>query len=158
MKPAPSQPVQAEPTDAAIMAIAGQWFVTGENLHKPDGYYYRSLGTPANVRGSDLIEFARAILAAQAAAPAAQPEGVAMADTQPTMAEVADEQLAALFTKSSGGPNPMYRCRRCDHQEFGVRNLLADHFEACKVRAALRESALRLAGASGPLGDVEVML
>lgn len=55
------------PTDDEIMELAGAWFHTGENQKRDDGYYYRSLGTPSNVRGSDLIEFARALLAAQPA-------------------------------------------------------------------------------------------
>jgi len=55
------------PTDDEIMKLAGEWFHTGENQKRDDGYYYRSLGTPSNVRGSDLIEFARALLAAQPA-------------------------------------------------------------------------------------------
>lgn len=54
------------PTDDEIMELAGSWFYTGENQKRDDGYYYRSLGTPSNVRGSDLIEFARALLAEQA--------------------------------------------------------------------------------------------
>lgn len=54
------------PTDDEIMELAGSWFHTGENQKRDDGYYYRSLGTPSNVRGSDLIEFARALLAEQA--------------------------------------------------------------------------------------------
>ena len=54
------------PTDDEIMELAGAWFHTGENQKRDDGYYYRSLGTPSNVRGSDLIEFARALLAEQA--------------------------------------------------------------------------------------------
>ena len=54
------------PTDDEIMKLAGEWFHTGENQKRDDGYYYRSLGTPSNVRGSDLIEFARALLAEQA--------------------------------------------------------------------------------------------
>ena len=54
-------------SDDEIMELAGQWFHTGENQHRADGYYYRSLGTPSNVRGSDLIAFARALLAAQPA-------------------------------------------------------------------------------------------
>ena len=54
------------PTDDEIMELAGSWFHTGENQKRDDGYYYRSLGTPTNVRGSDLIEFARALLAEQA--------------------------------------------------------------------------------------------
>lgn len=53
---------QPEPTDDQIYRVADQWFKTGDNLLKPDGYYFRSLGTPANVRGSDLIAFARALL------------------------------------------------------------------------------------------------
>ena len=53
------------PTDDEIMELAGSWFHTGENQKRDDGYYYRSLGTPSNVRGSDLIEFARALLAEQ---------------------------------------------------------------------------------------------
>jgi hypothetical protein len=55
------------PTDDEIMELAGAWFHTGENQKRDDGYYYRSLGTPSNVRGSDLIEFARALLAEQPA-------------------------------------------------------------------------------------------
>ena len=55
------------PTDDEIMELAGSWFHTGENQKRDDGYYYRSLGTPSNVRGSDLIEFARALLAEQPA-------------------------------------------------------------------------------------------
>ena len=54
--------LKADPSDSEIMEIAGRWFHTGENQHRADGYYYRSLGTPTNVRGSDLIEFARALL------------------------------------------------------------------------------------------------
>ena len=54
------------PTDDEIMELAGSWVHTGENQKRDDGYYYRSLGTPSNVRGSDLIEFARALLAEQA--------------------------------------------------------------------------------------------
>ena len=53
-------------SDDEIMELAGSWFYTGENQKRDDGYYYRSLGTPSNVRGSDLIEFARALLAEQA--------------------------------------------------------------------------------------------
>ena len=41
---------------------------TGENQKKHDGYYYRSLGTPTNVRESDLIEFARIVAAAKSEA------------------------------------------------------------------------------------------
>lgn len=52
-------------SDEQIMEIAGEWFHTGENQRRHDGYYYRSLGTPSNVRGSDLIAFARALLAAR---------------------------------------------------------------------------------------------
>jgi len=54
-------------SDDEIMELAGSWFYTGENQKRDDGYYYRSLGTPSNVRGSALIEFARALLAAQPA-------------------------------------------------------------------------------------------
>ena len=54
------------PTDDEIMELAGSWFSHRENQKRDDGYYYRSLGTPSNVRGSDLIEFARALLAEQA--------------------------------------------------------------------------------------------
>lgn len=54
--------LKADPSDSEIMEIAGRWFHTGENQHRADGYYYRSLGTPTNVRGSDLIAFARALL------------------------------------------------------------------------------------------------
>ena len=60
------------PTDDEIMELAGAWFHTGENQKRDDGYYYRSLGTPSNVRGSDLIEFARALLAEQAQEPKAE--------------------------------------------------------------------------------------
>jgi len=60
------------PTDDEIMELAGSWFHTGENQKRDDGYYYRSLGTPSNVRGSDLIEFARALLAEQAQEPKAE--------------------------------------------------------------------------------------
>ena len=38
---------------------------TGENLKKHDGYYYRSLGTPTNVRESDLLAFAALVAAAE---------------------------------------------------------------------------------------------
>lgn len=56
-----------------IMEIASEWFVTGENQLRADDYYYRSLGATSNVRRSDLIEFARAVVLAdrrQRAAPA----------------------------------------------------------------------------------------
>ena len=96
------------PTDDEIMELAGSWFHTGENQKRDDGYYYRSLGTPSNVRGSDLIEFARALLAEQARteptggfarlAPNALPVGTlypaiypAKAATQPLKAEQAKD-------------------------------------------------------------------
>jgi len=72
------------PTDDEIMSLAGSWFHTGENQKRDDGYYYRSLGTPSNVRGSDLIEFARALLAEQAQEPKAEDapsEAELLADT-----------------------------------------------------------------------------
>ena len=59
-------------SDDEIMELAGSWFYTGENQKRDDGYYYRSLGTPSNVRGSDLIEFARALLAQQSQEPKAE--------------------------------------------------------------------------------------
>lgn len=62
MTPIDEAALKADPSDSEIMEIAGRWFHTGENQHRADGYYYRSLGTPTNVRGSDLIEFARALL------------------------------------------------------------------------------------------------
>ena len=68
------------PTDDEIMELAGSWFHTGENQKRDDGYYYRSLGTPSNVRGSDLIEFARALLAEQPAVQ--QPAEDAPSDTE----------------------------------------------------------------------------
>lgn len=67
--PTPAQPAPVSLNDAQITAIAGQWFVTGENQHREDGYYYRSQGTPTNVRGSDLIGFARAVIGWAVAAP-----------------------------------------------------------------------------------------
>lgn len=70
-------------SDSEIMEIADRWFCTGENQHRSDGYYYRSLGTPTNVRGSDLIEFARALLHRSqpvAVVPAEQAEDSAMLD------------------------------------------------------------------------------
>ena len=75
--------LKADPSDSEIMEIAGRWFHTGENQHRADGYYYRSLGTPTNVRGSDLIEFARALLHRSqpvAVVPAEQAEDSAMLD------------------------------------------------------------------------------
>ena len=62
MTPIDEAALKADPSDSEIMEIAGRWFHTGENQHRADGYYYRSLGTPTNVRGSDLIAFARALL------------------------------------------------------------------------------------------------
>ena len=75
--------LKADPSDSEIMEIAGRWFHTGENQHRADGYYYRSLGTPTNVRGSDLIAFARALLQRSqpvAVVPAEQAEDSAMLD------------------------------------------------------------------------------
>ena len=75
--------LKADPSDSEIMEIAGRWFHTGENQHRADGYYYRSLGTPTNVRGSDLIAFARALLHRSqpvAVVPAEQAEDSAMLD------------------------------------------------------------------------------
>ena len=87
--------VAASPTDSQIMKIAGQWFVTGENQLRHDGYYYRSLGTPTNVRGSDLVTFARAVLwdksrrdsTSALAAPVAVPQAPRML-SQPEVQEV----------------------------------------------------------------------
>ena len=62
MTPIDEAALKAGISDSEIMEIAGRWFHTGENQHRADGYYYRSLGTPTNVRGSDLIAFARALL------------------------------------------------------------------------------------------------
>lgn len=53
-------------------------------------------------------------------APAAQPS-------------ITDEELTRRFTRSIGGPNPMYRCNGCGYEEYGVRNLLVDHARACGV-------------------------
>ena len=62
MTPIDEAALKAGISDSEIMEIADRWFCTGENQHRSDGYYYRSLGTPTNVRGSDLIAFARALL------------------------------------------------------------------------------------------------
>ena len=81
MTPIDEAALKADPSDSEIMEIAGRWFHTGENQHRADGYYYRSLGTPTNVRGSDLIEFARALLHRSqpvAVVPAEQAEDSAM--------------------------------------------------------------------------------
>ena len=83
MTPIDEAALKADPSDSEIMEIAGRWFHTGENQHKTDGYYYRSLGTPTNVRGSDLIAFARALLHRSqpvAVVPAEQAEDSAMLD------------------------------------------------------------------------------
>lgn len=83
MTPIDEAALKADPSDSEIMEIAGRWFHTGENQHRADGYYYRSLGTPTNVRGSDLIEFARALLHRSqpvAVVPAEQAEDSAMLD------------------------------------------------------------------------------
>jgi len=83
MTPIDEASLKADPSDSEIMEIAGRWFHTGENQHRADGYYYRSLGTPTNVRGSDLIEFARALLHRSqpvAVVPAEQAEDSAMLD------------------------------------------------------------------------------
>ena len=83
MTPIDEAALKAGISDSEIMEIAGRWFHTGENQHRADGYYYRSLGTPTNVRGSDLIEFARALLHRSqpvAVVPAEQAEDSAMLD------------------------------------------------------------------------------
>lgn len=83
MTPIDEAALKADPSDSEIMEIAGRWFHTGENQHRADGYYYRSLGTPTNVRGSDLIAFARALLHRSqpvAVVPAEQAEDSAMLD------------------------------------------------------------------------------
>ena len=83
MTPIDEAALKAGISDSEIMEIADRWFCTGENQHKTDGYYYRSLGTPTNVRGSDLIEFARALLHRSqpvAVVPAEQAEDSAMLD------------------------------------------------------------------------------
>lgn len=50
----------AEPTDRQIIEMAAvSGMVTGENQRREDGYYFRSQGTPTNVRDADLVEFAR---------------------------------------------------------------------------------------------------
>mgnify|MGYP000352527866 CR=1 FL=1 len=41
------------------------------------------------------------------------------------------EQLTALFTKESGGPNPYYRCHTCGKTEPGLQEYLAAHWKTC---------------------------
>jgi hypothetical protein len=50
--------------DSQIIELAKSCgIVTGENLRRGDDYLFRSLGTPTNVFGSHLVEFARAVRA-----------------------------------------------------------------------------------------------
>lgn len=52
----------AEPSDREIIELAqASGIVTGENLRRGDDYLYRSHGTPTNVYGQHLIDFARAV-------------------------------------------------------------------------------------------------
>lgn len=56
----------AEPSDRQIIELAkASGIVTGENMARGDDYLFRSLGTPTNVFGRHLIEFARAVRAFQ---------------------------------------------------------------------------------------------
>ncbi len=72
-------------SDDDILQLAHQCgLVTGSRLRKTDGHhYYRSLGTPSNVRDSDLIKLVHAAMAAQPATaaaavlPAAQQQAIA---------------------------------------------------------------------------------
>ncbi len=92
-------------SDDEIMELAGSWFYTGENQKRDDGYYYRSLGTPSNVRGSDLIEFARALLAAQPAVqqPAEDAPSDAMVDAYLTAQRAAVEEADRFGRPNAGG-------------------------------------------------------
>jgi hypothetical protein len=51
------------------------------------------------------------------------------------LAAVTDEQLTAAFTRTHGGPNPLYSCNTCGASVLGVRNELVDHFNTHGVDA-----------------------
>jgi hypothetical protein len=58
----------ADLTDRQIINLAKSCgIVTGENLRRGSDYLFRSMGTPTNVFGGDLILFARAVLTAATA-------------------------------------------------------------------------------------------
>lgn len=60
----------AEPTDAQLIRLAqSNGIVTGENLRRGNDYLFRSMGTPSHVFGTDLVAFARAVLAAYGVTP-----------------------------------------------------------------------------------------
>jgi hypothetical protein len=53
-------------SDKEIIALAmTHGIITGENLRRGDDHLFRSMGTPTNVFGKDLIAFARAVLSKQ---------------------------------------------------------------------------------------------
>ena len=116
------------PTDDEIMELAGSWFHTGENQKRDDGYYYRSLGTPSNVRGSDLIEFARALLAEQARTQTHK------AEEAPSDGELLDWLEAHLFERKWSGtigqPSGWYMAGPYRHT--------MQHMRGESLRAAIR--------------------
>ena len=97
-------------SDDEIMELAGQWFHTGENQHRADGYYYRSLGTPSNVRGSDLIEFARALLAAQPAVQQPAEDAELLAETPTPKPQVGLWTLIAPNGRMYQADSPLRCC------------------------------------------------
>jgi hypothetical protein len=67
--------------------------------------------------------------------------------------EPSDDDLHAAFAKSSGGPNPYFRCNRCGMTEPGVRNCLAEHWVKCTAAEAkpVTESAAAVESAARAL-------
>lgn len=127
------------PTDDEIMELAGSWFHTGENQKRDDGYYYRSLGTPSNVRGSDLIEFARALLAEQA-----RPTQV--------MQEARETLLIAAANFGGVAPSARDRCIRAAnalHEVYTAQPLKAEQAKDAAEDAELLATVECLTDESG---------
>ena len=125
------------PTDDEIMELAGSWFHTGENQKRDDGYYYRSLGTPSNVRGSDLIEFARALLAEQARTQTHKAEDAPSdAELLATVECLTDESGADYVVVLRTGRSKLYGK---EHRRESAAQRMADAINAEFRRAAIAQ-------------------
>lgn len=88
----------AEPSDRQIIELAkASGIVTGENMARGDDYLFRSLGTPNNVFGRDLIDFARAVRSFQS--PCANCE-------HPTLCTDFPDQHRTCRVDAAGAPAP----------------------------------------------------
>ena len=91
-------------SDDDILQLAHQCgLVTGSRLRKTDGHhYYRSLGTPSNVRDSALMKLVHAAMAA-ASARAAQPATAAAAVLPAAQQQaIAQRFVARIFSGRKG--------------------------------------------------------